>query len=256
MRIDPAARVEAGAELGADVEVGAFAVIEAGAVVGDGCRVHAHAVVRSAARLGARNEVHPFAVIGGPPQDRRYAGEPTLVVTGEGNVFREHVTIHRGTAHGGGVTRIGSGGLFMVGSHVGHDGRVGDGVTLTNGTLLGGHVEIGDRVVTGGGVAIQPFVRVGEGAFLAGGAMVEHDVPPFVIAAGDRARVRALNAVGLARSGVPAASRRALATAFRLLFRGERTRREAALALRDDPDPYVRRLATFILESGARSRAG
>jgi UDP-N-acetylglucosamine acyltransferase len=251
-RVHPTAIVAPGAELGAGVEVGAYAIVEEGARVGDGAVLHPHAVVRTRTTLGARCVVHPFAVLGGDPQDKRHAGEPTSVEVGEDNVFREHVTVHAGTARGGGVTRVGRGGLFMASSHVAHDAVVGDGVVLANATLLGGHVVLGDFVVTGGQVAIAPFVRVGERAFLAGGAMVERDVPPFVIAAGDRARVRALNKVGLERGGVPEASRRALDRAFRALFRGESARRVAAAALIDDGDPYVRALARFVAATRAR----
>jgi UDP-N-acetylglucosamine acyltransferase len=249
--IHPLALVDARAELGEGVRVGPFAVVEAGAVIGDRCQIEAHAVVRGGAELGPENIVGSFAVLGGAAQDRRYAGEPTKLHIGEKNCFREHFTAHRGTAHGEGVTRVGSGGLFMVGSHVAHDVEVGDGVTLANGTLLAGHVKVGDFVVTGGHVAIAPYVRVGERAFLAGGAMVEHDVPPFVIAAGDRARVRALNKVGLARSDVPEASRAALERAFRAIFRSGSPRAEAARSFFDDADPYVRKLARFVVASRA-----
>lgn len=245
--VHPTAIVAPGAHLGEGAEIGPFAVVEDGARIGEGCRLHAHAMVRTGTQLGARSIVFPFAVLGGEPQDRRHAGEPTRVEIGEDNVFREHVTVHRGTAHGGGVTRIGRGGLFMVGCHVAHDVQIGDGATLANATLLGGHAVLGDHVTAGGQVAVAPFVHVGSRAFLAGGAMVERDVPPFVIAAGDRARVRALNRVGLVRGGVPEASREALRRAFRAIFRGDSTRRLAAEALADDPDPYVRELARFVL---------
>jgi UDP-N-acetylglucosamine acyltransferase len=249
--IHPSSIVSASAELGEGVEVGAFAVIEDGVVLGAGTRIEAHALVRRGARLGVNNVVHPFAVLGGEPQDRRHAGEETRLEIGDGNVFREHVTVHKGTAHGGGVTRIGSHGLFMVGAHVAHDCLVGDAVILANTTLLGGHVTLGSHVVTGGGVALAPFVRVGERAFLAGGAMVERDVPPFVIAAGDRARVRALNKVGLRRSGVPEASIAELERAFVAVFRrGPRV--TAATALRDDADPFVRALAAAVLAAPSR----
>lgn len=247
--IHPSALVDPKAVLGASVSVGPFAIIEAGAEVGDGCCIEAHAVVRAGASLGPLNVVHPFAVLGGPPQDKRYAGEATTLVIGARNVFREHVTAHRGTPSGGGVTRVGSGGLFMVSAHIAHDVSVGDAVIMANGTLLGGHVAIGDYVVTGGHVAVAPFVRVGARAFLAGGAMVERDVPPFVIAAGDRAKVRALNKVGLSRSSVPEASMAALSRAFRLLFRSGAPRKQAAASLAADDDPYVRELAQFILEA-------
>jgi UDP-N-acetylglucosamine acyltransferase len=249
--VHPSAVVAPDAEIGAGVEIGPFAVIERGVTIGAGTRIEAHAIVRSGAHLGVENVVHPFAVLGDAPQDRRHEGEPTRLEIGDRNVFREHVTVHRGTAHGGGVTRIGSGGLFMVGVHVAHDAVVGDAVILANNTLLGGHVILDDHVVTGGQVAIAPFVRVGARAFLAGGAMVERDVPPFVIAAGDRARVRALNRVGLRRTGVPAASVVALERAFAAIFRAGNPRAVAAAALRDDPDPFVRTLVEA-LSAGPR----
>lgn len=244
--IHPLAHVDPKAQLGEDVVVGPFAVIEADVELGEGTRIDAHAIVRSGTRLGRRNEVHAFAVLGGAPQDRRHAGEPTTLEIGDDNVFREHVTAHRGTAHGGSVTRIGSGGLFMVGAHVAHDARVGDRVTLANGTLLAGHVDIADHVVTGGHVAIAPFVRVGARAFLAGGSMVERDIPPFVIAEGNRARVRALNRVGLERSGVPLASREALRRAFRRLYVSKRPREQTLAEFEADVDPFVRELVAFL----------
>jgi UDP-N-acetylglucosamine acyltransferase len=246
--IHPSALVSAEAVLGAGVTVGPFAVIEAGAELGAGSRIDAHALVRAGTTLGAGNVVHPFAVIGGDPQERTYGGEPTRLVIGEGNTFREHVTVNRGSVRGGGVTRLGSHGLYMTGVHVAHDCVVGDRVELANGALLGGHVVLGDHVVLGGGAALAPFVRVGARAFVAAGAMVERDVPPFVIAAGDRARVRALNRVGLERSGVPEASREALARAFRAIFRGEAPRHLAAAALADDADPFVRELCAALLQ--------
>lgn len=258
--IDPSARVHPGARLAESVTVGAFAVVEDDVAIGAGTVLHPHAVVRRFTTLGQRNEVHPFAVVGGPPQDRRHDGSPPRLSVGDDNVIREHVTLHGGSSHDagasrggsdggagrGGATRVGSGCLLMVSSHVAHDCVVGDGVILANATLLGGHVELEDHVVTGGHVALAPFVKVGTRAFLAGGAMVERDIPPFVIASGDRARVRALNVVGLERAGVSDSSRAALATAFRLVFRGSEPRRVAAGRLRDDPDPLVRKLARWV----------
>lgn len=244
--VHPTALVAPDADLGDGVVIGPFAIVEPGVVIGAGTRVDAHAVVRSGTRLGSRNVVHPFAVLGGDPQDRTYAGEPTRLQIGDDNVFREHVTVHRGSVKGGGLTRVGNGCLLMVGVHVAHDATLGDRLELANGTMLGGHATLGDFVVCGGGVALAPFVRVGERAFLAAGAMVEHDVPPFVIAAGDRARVRALNRVGLTRSGVPEGSREALDRAFRAIFRGGTPRARAAAALIEDADPFVRALAASL----------
>ncbi|MBI5531965.1 MAG: acyl-ACP--UDP-N-acetylglucosamine O-acyltransferase [Deltaproteobacteria bacterium] len=252
--IHPTAVVADNAVLGDGVEIGPYCVVGDGVSLGAGSRLLAHCVVTGPAEIGAHNVVHPFAVIGAPPQERGYAGEPTRVVIGDDNVVREHATIHRGTVKGGGVTRIGSGNLLMVGVHVAHDVVMGDKVTLTNGTLLGGHVQVGSWVVTAGHVAVAPFAHVGESAFLAGGAMVERDVPPFMIAAGDRARVRAINRVGLVRRGVPELSRQAIKQAFKMLFLSHEPR---ALAIEEvstalGSDPFVARLVDFIRASLAR----
>jgi UDP-N-acetylglucosamine acyltransferase len=244
--VHPLAVVGPDVDLADGVTVGPFAIVEPGVVVGAGTRIDGHAIVRGGTRLGARNVVHPFAVIGGDPQERTYAGEATSLEIGDNNVFREHVTVHRGSVKGGGITRIGSGSLFMAGVHVAHDCVIGDRLELANAVLLAGHVTLGDHVVIGGGAALAPFVKVGPRAFVAAGSMVERDVPPFVIAAGDRARVRALNRVGLERSGVPDASRAALARAFRAIFASGVPRAVAAAALTEDADPFVRELARAV----------
>jgi UDP-N-acetylglucosamine acyltransferase len=208
----------------------------------------AHATVLGPCRLGRRNVVFPHATVGAPPQDRSYTGEPTELSVGDDVVFRESVTVHRGTVKGGGQTRIGHGCLLMVGAHVAHDCVLDDRVTLTNYTSLGGHVVIGARAVIGGHVAIAPFVRVGELAFAAGGAMIERDVPPYVIVSGDRARVRGLNRVGLERAEVPAPSREALDRAYRMLWLSRVPLAVAAkgVAAELGTDPYVRRLLDFL----------
>jgi len=246
--VHPTAVVDARAELGDGVRIGPLCHVGAGVIVGEHTELVAQATVLGPSRIGRRNRIFPHATLGAPPQDRSYRGEHTELVVGDDNDFREAVTIHRGTPKGGGVTRVGSGSLFMVGSHVAHDCTIGDGVTLANGTSLGGHVIVESSVVTGGHVAVAPFVRLGEIAFAAGGALVERPVPPFVIVSGDRARVRGLNRVGLARRGVPRESRDALESAFRVLYRKGVP---LAVALREmDPeltaDAYVTRLVTFL----------
>lgn len=243
--VHPLAVVSPGADLDDDVDIGPFCQVGPGVRLGRGTRLLSHAVVLGPCELGPGNVLHPFAALGGAPQDRSHRGEPTRLLVGEGNEFREGVTVHRGTTKDQGLTRLGSFGLYMAGCHVAHDASVGDHVTLANNTLLAGHVRVDDHVVTGGHVAIQPFVRLGESCFLAGGAMVERDVPPFVIAAGDRARVRALNKVGLRRRGISPDSLAALEEAFRLLFRAGLARSEALPRLATD-DPWVRQLASFL----------
>jgi UDP-N-acetylglucosamine acyltransferase len=258
--IHPTAVVSSRAALANDVAIGPLCIVDEGVSLGAATKLLASSVVLGPLRMGERNTVFPYAVLGGAPQDRSYAGEPTTVAIGSENVFREHVTVHRGTTKDRGTTSIGSSGLFMAGVHVAHDVVVGDHVTLANDTLLAGHVHIAENVTTGGAVAVAPFVWVGRGAFIAAGAMVERDVPPFVIAAGDRARVRALNQVGLERLGVGRGSKTALEHAFRAIFvgRGPRSvaRRMVETELGDDP--WVLELLEFLDAADVRQhgRAG
>jgi len=250
--IDPRAAVHPGAQLGEGCAVGPFAVVGPEVVLGAGCVVSAHAVVEGPTVMGAGNRVHPFACLGGPPQDRRHRGEPTRLEIGEGNVFREHVTVSRGTAHGGGVTRIGDDNMLMACCHVAHDCVVGSRVVMANHATLAGHVAVGDHAVFGGMVAVGAFLRVGESAMLAAGAMVERDVPPFCIAAGDRARLRAVNRVGLDRRGVGEEARRQIKAIFKALRLREETVAEIAARFGGLPDlaPEAGRMIDFVESAG------
>ncbi len=183
--------------------------------------------------------VHPTAVIGDLPQDKRAGGEPTRVEIAEGNVFREHVTVHRGTRDT--VTRIGSHNLFMVGCHVAHDVTIGSRCVIANAVQLAGHVVVEDYAAFGGLAGVAQFGRIGESAFVAAGAMVERDVPPFCIVQGDRARVRAVNRVGLERRGVPRESIAEIERVFRAIFLSKRPRVESLASLATS-DPFASRL--------------
>jgi UDP-N-acetylglucosamine acyltransferase len=244
--IHPTALVDPRAEIDAGVEIGPYSVVGAGVAIGAGTRLGSHVVVEGPTVLGRNNVVHPFAVLGGAPQHKRHvagSSELTRLVVGDSNVIREHVTIHRGTD--GGATHVGSHNFFMVGSHVAHDVTVGSHVTIANGVQLAGHGIVEDYVTFGGLAGIAQRVRVGESAFVAAGAMVERDVPPFVIVQGDRARVRALNKVGLRRRGVGEESIAALEQAFKAIFASGRTQREAARDV-DAADPLVAKLVRVI----------
>jgi len=248
--VHPTAVVDRRAELTADVVVGPFAVVEGGVALGPGCVLHAHAVVRGPSLLGARCAVHPFAVVGGEPQAKRHDGGPARLECGDGNTFREHVTVHGGT--GGRATRIGHDNLFMVGAHVAHDAAVGSGCVLANGVLLAGHVVVEDGVRFGGLSGVGQFVRVGEGAFVAAMTGCERDVPPFVVVQGNRARVRGVNAVGLRRRGVPEQSIRALGRAVHRIWLARATMASALAELEGASDPYVRRLVAALRREGRR----
>lgn len=229
--IHPTAVIERGAEIGSDVTIGAYAVIERGVRVGRGSHVMHHAVVCRNARLGEENTIFPFAVIGARAQVRKVSEKDGGLEIGSRNVFREHVTVHSGTQR---TTRIGEGNLFMVGCHVAHDVLIGSQCVVANSVALAGHVEIGDHVVFGGLAGVAQFVKVRDGAFVAAGAMVEQDVPPYVIVQGDRARVRALNVVGLRRMGVSEESMRELRRVFRAIYVGKK--------VVETTDPYAKRL--------------
>lgn len=229
--IHPTALVGPHAELAADCTLHPYAIVGAHTILGPGC------------------VVHPFAVVGGPAQDRRTDPDaPFRLVCGAGNVFREGVTVSRGTDHGGGTTRLGDRNLLMAQAHIGHDSVLGDDNTLANGVSLAGHVVIGDRVNLGGHAAVHQFARIGDLAFVAANAMVSRDVPPYCLAAGDRATIRGLNLTGLQRAGFDADTIAALKRALRAIL-APGVRREAAEAHRDHPVEAVRRLARFCLES-------
>lgn len=228
---DPRAVIDPTAVLGARVTVGPFAVIEEGVEIGDGTRIDAHAIVRAGTVLGRDNRVHPLVVLGDDPQDLAYDGAPTRLVIGDRNVFREGFTAHRGT-RAGSETVIGSDGFFMSNSHVGHNCRLDDRVVLASGAVLGGHVVVGERVFVGGNAAIHQHVRVGRLAFLRGGAVASRDLPPFCIAS-EVNRLRAVNVVGLRRSGMTSATIQAIRRAYRIILSQRRNLRRAIVEFTD-----------------------
>ena len=200
--IHPTAVVDPNARLGEDVEIGPYCVVGGDVTLGRGCVLHAHAMVVGHTTLGEENLVFPGAVIGADPQDLKFEGESALLEIGDRNRIREHVTMHPGTGAGGGVTTVGSDGLFMVGCHVAHDCRVGDRVILANHVLLAGHVRVGDRAVMNGASACHHFCTVGRLAYIGGLSRITQDVHPFTVVEGHPARIRGANTVGMQRAGV------------------------------------------------------
>ncbi len=218
--------ISAEAELADDVQVGPFAVIDGPVRVGPGCVIEGHACLSGPLVMGRDNVVGHGAVLGKPPQHRAYRGESSALRIGDGNIFREYVTVHRGTPEGGGVTAIGDRNYFMIASHLGHDARVGDGCTLINGALVAGHVRLGDGCILSGYAAVQQRVRVGRLAMIGGLGSTTKDVPPFVLQQGYNC-VSGLNLIGLRRAGVPVASINALRDAFRILYKEGRPQSQA-----------------------------
>jgi UDP-N-acetylglucosamine acyltransferase len=249
--IDPRAVVSPEARLAPDVTVGPFTVIGPGVEIGARTIVGPHAVINGPTTIGADNHVFQFASIGDAPQDKKYRGEPTGLVIGERNVFREYCTVNRGTTHDKGVTRIGSDNLFMAYSHVAHDCVVGDNTVFANCATLGGHVEIGDWVILGGLSAVHQFCKVGAHAFLAGGAMVRRDVPPYVIVLGDPAAPQSVNSEGLKRRGFTEEQIRGIREAYRILYRSDLKLGEALERLEPQARerPELRAFVDFIQAS-------
>lgn len=211
--IDPMAQIAAG------VSIGPYAIVEANARISAGTVIAAHAIVSENCVIGEACVVHSFAVVGGAPQlkaDSPSSARGGSCVIGDRNVIREHVTVHRGSD--GGVTRIGNDNLLMVGVHLGHDAQLGSHGIIANGVQIAGHAIIGDYVTFGGLAALGPHVRVGDLALIAAGAMCERDVPPYLIAQGDRARIRGVNRVGMKRRGMSLAHVRDVERAFRSLY--------------------------------------
>lgn len=249
--IDPRAAVDPRARLAEGVTVGPFAVVGPEVTIGPGTRIGAHVVLEGRVTLGAENVLHPFTTIGFPPQDFRYKGEPTEVIIGDRNVFREQCTVHRGTPHGGRVTRIGSDGYFMVGAHIAHDGQVGDHVMFVNAGTLAGHVEVGDHAVIGAFSAVHQFCRVGPYAYIGGHSAVSLDALPYCLTVGNRAHCYGINRIGLRRMGMPRATMEALDMATRTLFRPGLGRAEALAEAeaKHGHVPEVRLLLDFVRAS-------
>lgn len=228
--IHPSAIVDPGATLGEGVRIGPYCTVGADVTLGAGTTLMSHVVIDGHTRIGEGVTVYPFATIGLPPQHLGYKGEPTRTEIGPRTVIREHVTIHRGTPVGTGITRVGADCLLMCVTHIAHDCAIADRVIFANNAVLGGHVIIGEAAFIGGAAAIHQWVRIGRQAMVGGTSGVEGDVIPFGLVMGNRARLTGLNVIGLKRRGFDRAQIHRLRAAFRLLFRDEQGTLEIRMA--------------------------
>ncbi|KPF86234.1 UDP-N-acetylglucosamine acyltransferase [alpha proteobacterium AAP38] len=253
--IHPSAIVDPGARIAAGVEIGPFCVVGPHVVLGDYVRLISHVAIDGRTTIGEGTIVYPFASLGHAPQDLKYKGEPSELIIGRHNRIRENVTMNTGTEGGGMVTRVGDGGLFMVGVHVGHDCIVGNNVILANNATLGGHVVVGDHAVLGGLSAVHQFVRIGAHAMIGGMSGVEADVIPYGLVKGDRAFLAGLNLVGLQRRGFAKEDIHALRAAFRQLFEGEgkMADRIAAVTAEAGGVQAVADILSFLADRGSRA---
>ncbi len=247
--VAPGAAIAVGARVGPWCSIGPDVSIEAGA------ELVSHVVLDGHTRIGEGARLFPFCSVGLPPQDLKYAGEPTRCEIGPRTQVREHVTVHRGTVTGSGVTRVGADCLLMAVTHVAHDCELGDGVIVANNVVMGGHVRIGERAVIGGAAALHQFVRIGRGAVVGGVSGVEGDVIPFGAVIGNRARLTGLNVVGLKRRGFDRAQIHGLRAAFRVLFRAEGVfaHRLAACRAQFAGEKLVDEVLAFIDAGGTRA---
>ena len=246
--ISPQAAVHPSAKIADSVEIGPHCVIGPDVEIEAGTRLIANVVVRGHVHIGRYNLIHPGTVIGGEPQDVSYRNEPTSVRIGDHNIFRECVTINRGTVKDRSITSIGDHCYFMACSHVGHDCQVGDHVIMANGTMLGGHCRVHDFASLSGAVAVHHFVTIGSYAFVGGMSRVLQDVPPFMLTEGQPARPRCVNIVALKRNEFPKDVIKALTEAHRLLFRARVGLDHAREILRSESKllPQVNQVLDFV----------
>jgi UDP-N-acetylglucosamine acyltransferase len=220
--IHPQAIVAAGAKLGQGVKIGAFAVVGEEVELGEGCVLHAHAVVQGPSKFGKNNVFHAFSVIGGDPQDYTFGGERVELVAGDGNIFREYVTVSRGTQKGGGKTSLGDDNFFLAYSHIGHDCQVGSHTLFVNGATLAGHVTVEDFATVGAFCPVHQFCRIGRYAYIGASTVITQDVPPFSKIVTERETQNfGINAIGLERKGFSPERMQALKGAYRLLLRSK-----------------------------------
>jgi UDP-N-acetylglucosamine acyltransferase len=234
LKIDARAVISPEAKLGKGVQAGAFAVVGAGVELGDGCVLHSHAVVQGPSKFGAGNIFHSFCVVGGDPQDYSFANERVELEVGEENIFREYVTVSRGTKKGGGVTRIGSKNFFLAYSHVGHDCQVGSNTLFVNGATLAGHVTVQDFVTVGAFSPVHQFCRLGRYAYIGACTVITQDVVPFSLIVTEReTKCFGANTIGLERKGFSAERVKKLQQAFKLLVRSKKNTSQALAEMRE-----------------------
>ena len=249
-KIHPTAVIDSDARIGESCEIGPYCVIGPDVELGADCWLQHHVSLSGPAKIGRGNRFFAFSSIGQQTQDLKYAGEPTYLAVGDENCFREFVTVHRGTAPGS-ITRIGSKGNFLAYSHIAHDCVVGDGVIFSNNGTLAGHVEVGDYAVIGGLTAIHQFCRIGRHALTGGCSKIVQDVPPYMIADGNPAKVRSYNKVGMERHGFSEEAMRCIKEAYRIIYRSSSNLQQAVEQIRSDlPEvPEIAHLIAFVTSS-------
>lgn len=249
--IHPTAIIDSKADIDSNVDVGPYSIVGANVQIGSGTVIGPHVVIQPYVEIGPDCHIFQYASIGAVPQALKFQGEETYVKIGRGTVIREFVTVNRGTGFGGEITEVGEENLLMAYVHIAHDCKTGRKVILANNATLAGHIVIEDFVTVGGLVAIHQFVRIGKYAYVGGKSAVVKDIPPYVIAAGDRAKLHGLNNVGLKRHGFSQETLSSLKKAYRIIFRIGLTLNEAIERVKAEVEqvPEVNDLIRFIKSS-------
>jgi UDP-N-acetylglucosamine acyltransferase len=249
--IHPTAIIDPAAEIDSNVEIGPYSIINGNVFIGSGTIIGPHVVIDSYVTIGPDCRIFQYASIGTAPQAIKFEGEETHVKIGRGSVVREFVTINRGTGFGGGITEVGEENFLMAYTHIAHDCKTGRKVIMANNATLAGHITVGDCVTIGGLVAVHQFVRIGDYAYVGGKSAVVKDIPPYVIAAGDRAKLHGLNKVGLKRNEFSEETLSLLKKAYRIIFRIGLTLNEAVERVQAEVDqvPEVVHFVDFIKSS-------
>lgn len=232
--IHSTAIVDPGATLAERVKIGPYSVIGENVEIGRNTTIGAHVNIDGWTKIGEECMIFPFAAVGGAPQDLKFEGKKTGLVIGNKNTIREFVTINRATLHGGGKTIVGDNNLLMAYCHIAHDCRLGNNIVVSNAATLAGHISIDDCAVVGGLVAIHQFSRVGAYSFIGGASAVARDVPPYLMAVGNRAKLYGINAVGLKRNGFSPETIRKLRRAYKIIFRSSIVLKEALKQVKEE----------------------
>ncbi|MEI8107547.1 MAG: acyl-ACP--UDP-N-acetylglucosamine O-acyltransferase [Verrucomicrobiota bacterium] len=249
-QIHPTAVIHPSAQIGDDCEIGPYSIIGPNVTLGTGCWLQHQVSLHGPSAIGTRNQFYAFSSIGQKSQDLKYIAEPTYLEIGDHNCFREFVTVHRGTAPNS-LTKIGNHGNFLAYSHIAHDCIVGDHVIFSNNGTLAGHVEVGHHAIIGGLTAIHQFCRIGDFALTGGCSKIVQDVPPFMIADGNPAKIRSYNKVGLERHGFTEEAQRQIKEAYRIIFRSALNLQQAIDQIRATlpESPELTQILKFITQS-------
>ena len=245
-KIHSTAIIDKSAEIADNVTIGPYCIIGPKVIIGEGTVLGSHVVIHSHTRVGKYCQIYSFSSIGAPPQDLKYKGEESWVEIGDYNIIREYVTVNRGTVAGGGITSVGNYNLIMAYVHIAHDCKIGNHVILANVATLGGHVEIEDYAIVGGIVAVHQFVKIGAYSIIGGASATVKDIPPYVMASGNRVKLYGLNVIGLKRHGFKLEVINALKKAYKILIHAPITLKEAIKRIKEDNIFSLPEVAHFV----------